>query len=178
MQKRTIKAIAMDIDGTLLTSDHIISEKTKNALLEAQSKGIKLILSTGRPAKITYEISKELEMNKEENGGYLLTDNGASLKSAVDGKIIFEDKMSVELAKHILGVIENYPGLYPFYMEDGNIYFHDAYEAIVDSRGNGREENIINMHRLQARAGNYKVHEVKRMKDFINAPIFKMHTSN
>ena len=172
------KAIAMDIDGTLLNSDGKMSKKTKDALLLAQSKGVKLILSTGRPANITYEIANELEMDKKEHEGYLLTDNGALLKSAVDHKIIFEDKISVDLAKHILGVIEKYPGLYPFYMDDGHIYVHDAYEAIVDSRGNGNEDEIINMHKLQARAGNYLLQEVKRMKDFVSKPIFKMHTSN
>lgn len=168
----------MDIDGTLLNSERKISQKTKEALLYAQSKGVKLILSTGRPANITYEIASELEMDKKEHEGYLLTDNGALLKSAYDHRIIFEDKISVDLAKHILGVIEKYPGLYPFYMDDGYIYFHDAYEAVVDSRGNGKEEEIINMHQLQARAGNYLVQEVKRMKDFIHKPIFKMHTAN
>ena len=41
----TIKAIVLDIDGTLLNTGKIISEKTKQALIAAQEEGIKVILA-------------------------------------------------------------------------------------------------------------------------------------
>ena len=44
-----IKAIVMDVDGTLTNGKKQITEKTKEVLLKAQSKGIKLILASGRP---------------------------------------------------------------------------------------------------------------------------------
>ena len=36
-----IKAIVMDMDGTLLNSKNKISQKTKDALIECQKNGIK-----------------------------------------------------------------------------------------------------------------------------------------
>ena len=44
-----IKAIVMDIDGTLLTSEKKISPKTRQALVAAQKQGLSLILASGRP---------------------------------------------------------------------------------------------------------------------------------
>lgn len=44
-----IKLIALDLDGTLLTSDKRISEANKQALLAARQQGAYVVLTTGRP---------------------------------------------------------------------------------------------------------------------------------
>ena len=44
-----IKVIIMDVDGTLTNSKKQITPKTKEMLIEAQNKGIKLVLASGRP---------------------------------------------------------------------------------------------------------------------------------
>ena len=44
------KLIAMDLDGTLLNDQKIITEKTKAALMAAQEKGIRLALASARPS--------------------------------------------------------------------------------------------------------------------------------
>lgn len=44
----TIKLIALDLDGTLLTSKKTIDEETKKRLLEAQRRGIFITIATGR----------------------------------------------------------------------------------------------------------------------------------
>ena len=44
-----IKCIALDMDGTLLIDDQNMLESSKLALLEAQKKGRKVILASGRP---------------------------------------------------------------------------------------------------------------------------------
>ena len=46
-----IKLIALDLDGTLLNSDKKISERNLAALKAAQDKGVKVVLTTGRPLK-------------------------------------------------------------------------------------------------------------------------------
>ena len=43
-----IKVIALDLDGTLLNSAEEITQKTKNAIAEAQAQGVKVVLATGR----------------------------------------------------------------------------------------------------------------------------------
>ena len=46
-----IKLIALDLDGTLLTSDKKISQRNLKALAAARAKGVKVVLTTGRPLK-------------------------------------------------------------------------------------------------------------------------------
>lgn len=72
-----IQMIAMDMDGTLLRSDNTISNRTKQALREAQQKGIKLVLASGRSYRKLLEYAKELEMDRY--GGYLIEVNGTAL---------------------------------------------------------------------------------------------------
>lgn len=48
-----IKLIAIDLDGTLLNNNMEISEENKKAILEAKSKGVKVVICTGRPYVFT-----------------------------------------------------------------------------------------------------------------------------
>ena len=48
MEKRTIRLIAFDLDGTILTRDKTISPRTQAALLAAREKGVILLPATGR----------------------------------------------------------------------------------------------------------------------------------
>ena len=43
-----IRLIAIDMDGTILSPDHSISTKNKQAILAAQSNGIEVVIATGR----------------------------------------------------------------------------------------------------------------------------------
>lgn len=72
-----IKAIVMDMDGTLLNSKNQISEKTRQVLLEAQQQGITLILASGRSYTRLLKYARELEMDRY--GGWLIEVDGVAL---------------------------------------------------------------------------------------------------
>ena len=43
--------IALDVDGTLLTDDHVLTEGIKETVREASARGAQIVLCTGqRPA--------------------------------------------------------------------------------------------------------------------------------
>ncbi len=71
-----IKAIFFDLDGTLLNSNHRISETDTNALKKCSEKGIKLFLSTARPISLV----KSLEWSDDEKN---LFDGGIYCNGAV-----------------------------------------------------------------------------------------------
>lgn len=83
-----IKAIALDIDGTLLNSKKEISEATKQAIWEAMDGGIKIILASGRPFCGVVEYAKEL--NLYEKGGYILSFNGGRISNCKTGEIVYD----------------------------------------------------------------------------------------
>ena len=46
----TYKMIVLDLDDTLLRDDLTISNRTKQALMDAQEAGVKVVLASGRPS--------------------------------------------------------------------------------------------------------------------------------
>lgn len=48
MKEQEIKLIAMDMDGTLLTSRKEVTQKTVKVLEEAMDRGIQIVPATGR----------------------------------------------------------------------------------------------------------------------------------
>lgn len=68
------KLIAFDIDDTLLNSEKLITPKTRNCLLNAQSAGIKLCVASGRLPYGVKPYAEELDVLN--NGGYYMGFNG------------------------------------------------------------------------------------------------------
>lgn len=89
----TIKLIALDLDGTLLTSDKQISAKNKQALQAAREQGVYVVLTTGRPLKAIEPFLKELQLLGE--GQYSITFNGGLVQENT-GRILEETGFSIE----------------------------------------------------------------------------------
>ena len=58
-----IKLIAIDLDGTLLNSDHEMTERTEKVLKAALDKGIRVIIATGKTFLSSRHIVKRLGTN-------------------------------------------------------------------------------------------------------------------
>ena len=43
------KLLVLDLDGTLTNSKKVITEHTRTTLIEAQKRGLKIVLASGRP---------------------------------------------------------------------------------------------------------------------------------
>ena len=55
-----IKLLALDLDGTLLNADKKISQRNREAIFAARAKGVKVVLTTGRPLKAMEYLLDEL----------------------------------------------------------------------------------------------------------------------
>lgn len=75
--KQEIKLIALDIDGTLITSDHKVSKATETAVFKAVEKGVHVLLCTGRPPNMCSEFTELLQLNT-----YLVTASGGEVWSS------------------------------------------------------------------------------------------------
>ena len=69
-----IKLVALDMDGTLLNKKGQISDANRQAIKEAQEKGIAVVLSTGRSFHTSREHAESLELTS-----YLVTVNGSEI---------------------------------------------------------------------------------------------------
>lgn len=59
-----IKLVAIDIDGTLLNSQHQITAEVHSAIQEAKKAGVKIVIATGRPISGVQAILEELNLTE------------------------------------------------------------------------------------------------------------------
>lgn len=97
-----IKLIATDMDGTLLNSEHKISEENKKYIINAQEKGVKFVLASGRPTYAMIPFIKELQMDKY--GGYIISYNGAEIMEASTLKTIYSKFLNLDTVKEMYEV--------------------------------------------------------------------------
>lgn len=93
-----IEAIALDMDGTLLMSDHSPSKETINFLLELEKKGITIIIATGRAYNSTLPIIKKIGLKN----GFVICYNGANIYNTSDNSIIYEKNLQGEYVKEMI----------------------------------------------------------------------------
>lgn len=89
----SIKLIALDTDGTLLSSQNKILPSTKEAVKKALEQGIKVVLCSGRPLAGLEPYMKELGIKGEDQ--YAVTLNGAITRNA-NGEMLTHDLVSNE----------------------------------------------------------------------------------
>ncbi len=90
------KLVICDMDGTLLSSNHTISEYSKNIIAEINKKGIIFVIATGRPYLDAKFFRNQLGLKS-----FLITSNGAVAHNENDEEIISE-KISEKFVNRIL----------------------------------------------------------------------------
>lgn len=88
-----IKLIALDMDGTLLNDQHEVSDENRQAIKEAEKKGVKVVLSTGRSLKTARDYVLSLELSS-----YLVTVNGSEIWGP-DGELVERTSVATEHIK-------------------------------------------------------------------------------
>ncbi len=109
--KHKIKMIGLDLDGTLLTTKKEMTPYTKAVLEEALSKGITVLVSTGRPiSAVPKEILAIPGMK------YAVTANGARVLDIVTGEVLVENMLSLETAEKVLHVFQKYDTIHEIFI--------------------------------------------------------------
>lgn len=90
----------MDLDGTLTNRDKIITDHTKRVLMEAQKRGKRVVLASGRPTYGVMPLAEELELDKY--GGYILSFNGGIITDCCTREVVFQKELPVEANSRIV----------------------------------------------------------------------------
>lgn len=96
---KDIKFIACDLDGTLLTDNKDILVSTYHSLMEAQKKGIRLILASGRNSAMIAPYAEKLQL--DQYGGYMVGCNGHHIVNAQTGSRIENESIDVETSARL-----------------------------------------------------------------------------
>ncbi len=115
----TCKLIAMDLDGTLNNDQKQIDPPTRDALLGAQARGVRLLLASARPLPGLYRERDALDLRA--NRGLLMAYNGGLIVEADTGEILASTTMETEDARRVLRELEALP-VTPI-LDDGKVFY-------------------------------------------------------
>ena len=91
------KLIALDLDGTLLTSDLKVSNRTRNAVQALKAKSVRVVLCTGRPPRYTQALAEELGL-----GETVIVFNGASIHNFVAETALHLHQLTASTASQVI----------------------------------------------------------------------------
>jgi Cof subfamily protein (haloacid dehalogenase superfamily) len=86
------KMIVLDMDDTLLTDDHKISNRNKQAILKAQEMGVYVVLASGRPTLAMVTYAKELKLDFYNS--HIISYNGGVVSDMKTNEVLFEKKLT------------------------------------------------------------------------------------
>lgn len=98
-----IKVIASDLDGTLLNEHHMLSQRTIDAILRAQEKGIRFMVATGRNFKQAMVPLQEAPFRCD----YIIS-SGAELRNS-DKEVLHSSVMDLEECRRVYEIMSKYP---------------------------------------------------------------------
>ena len=149
-----MKAVFLDLDGTLNNDEKVITAKTKAALMAVQKRGVRIVLASARPSPGLFKERDVLGL--QDYGGVLMSYNGGRIVDAKSGKVLFQTAMERQQTKKVLRFLETLP-VTPI-LDDGKQFF------VTDKNGYKVDYECQN-NRMECT-------EVENLADFLNfAPI-------
>lgn len=165
-----IKAIAMDIDGTLTNDQKVITPRTKEALLAAQEQGIKLILASGRPAQGLKALGAELQL--ETHHGLYVAFGGAHVEDAQTGECYFDQPLPKDELKKLIEHLRQFDVI-AWLNEGRDLFVTDAYHCMIGD-GKGGTMNIVKYERD---ACDLRIREIDDLMERADNPQNKLLTA-
>lgn len=113
-----IRMIALDLDGTLMRSDHMtVSERNKSALEDASRRGVQIVIASGRTWSVLDSVVAQVPFVR-----YAVISNGAAAVDAETGNFLFRKGIPQGQAEDIYRILREYETVVEVYC-DGGSYF-------------------------------------------------------
>lgn len=164
-----IKAILLDIDGTLTNSRKEITPETLHALRNAQDRGIRLVIASGRPAKGLTQYGDILDMWMHH--GLFVCYNGARVIDCESKEVLVDVTIDPVLVTQVLKHMKKF-NVIPIVTYGEYMVVEDVYRCMV--KDGDREFNVI---QYESRMNNYRLMECEDLVSFTNFPVNKILTA-
>jgi Cof subfamily protein (haloacid dehalogenase superfamily) len=92
------KLLAVDLDGTMLPNEGMISDRAKAAVRRAQGAGIVVTAATGRTFPSTLVFAEQLGVTSAP----LICYQGALIKNPTTGEVLYEERLSSEVMRDVV----------------------------------------------------------------------------
>lgn len=122
-----MKLIALDLDGTLLTTDKKLTPENEAALRRASEAGGVIVPATGRFFGAIPDNVRTLPFLR-----YAITVNGAEILDVRAGLVLHRAEIACERAVEIMEYLDTLPVIYDCYMDDWGWMTRSHYEQAAD----------------------------------------------
>ena len=95
--------VALDLDGTLLNSDHSVSSRNNHVLAKASEQGVYVVLVSGRMHRSILPISNQIGLKNP-----IISYNGGMVKHATTGKLYNHTPVPAESARKIIDFVDQF----------------------------------------------------------------------
>ncbi|EOG8256090.1 HAD-IIB family hydrolase, partial [Yersinia enterocolitica] len=107
--------VASDLDGTLLSPDHILTPYTKETLKLLTQRDVHFVFATGRHHIDVAQIRDNLEIS-----AFMITSNGARVHNTA-GELIFSHNLDADIARDLYNIEHHNPDILT------NVYLNDEW---------------------------------------------------
>jgi len=107
-----IKLLATDLDRTLLTVEHRVSDENRAALEACADKGILLVAATGRALSAVPEAVRAIRGVR-----YLICANGSKIYDNVSGELLCERYLDAEAIEYVMPMLKDNDVLLEFFWD-------------------------------------------------------------
>ena len=135
------KLVAVDLDGTMLNSYGVVTEKTKNAIKQCIERGIDVIIASGRPIDSIKTIAKEINSEK-----FFIAGNGALIYDIQKDEIIYEKSIKKQKVLEIIKICEENSISYNVYTEKTILATSLKYNVLYYHKENLKKEESKKTH--------------------------------
>lgn len=121
-----IKLVALDLDGTTINNDRVISERNREAMARAAAQGVNIVVATGRPLGALPKDVFEIEAIR-----YALTSNGASITDIRENTTFYENCLSPVAVRAAVDLLRQYDYVLETFVK-GVAYIEGWYYRMVE----------------------------------------------
>lgn len=96
---RTFQAVVSDLDGTLLTHQHIIGNYSAETIRRLEDRGIDIILASGRNHADVLHILRKIQAKR----AIMITSNGARIHD-IHGQLLYHNNLPEDIAFNLMNL--------------------------------------------------------------------------
>ncbi len=111
-----IRALFLDIDGTLVGANDLVSSASRDAIAAAREQGCEIVLCTGRTRHSAQPVAEQIAPPL----GYVITSNGGVVMHLGTEEVLCCRRMSIPIALDIVRALVA-AGAAPYVFEDATV---------------------------------------------------------
>jgi len=149
------RAIATDLDGTLLRTDKSVSERTREAVNAAEDAGMMVVLATGRPPRWIAPVIEQLG-----DRGLVVCANGAAIYDPSRDELVSCVELGADVTESLI--------------DDLQIAFPDAVLGVEQGFDFAVDESVERSALELAGAWNLEGLRIGPIRSFLDQPVLKL----